>query len=114
MSHVTRSTSKEYVGPWNKCVKWSGELRSGRCPLPASDFTVALFLQSVADGVKTFAPVKSHSAAIAFFLFNHLPTQSPAVRMVRQAAIRKLCLSPRNRKVPFKWADAVIYVRHCV
>ena len=67
MAHVAGSTSKEYVGPWNKFVKWCGERLSERCPLPASDFTVALFLQPVADGAKTFAPVKSHSAAIAFF-----------------------------------------------
>ncbi len=67
IAHVAGSTSKEYVGPWNKFVKWCGERLSERCPLPASNFTVALFLQSVADGAKTFAPVKSHSAAIAFF-----------------------------------------------
>ena len=112
MAHVAGSTSKEYVGPWNKFVKWCGERLSERCPLPASDFTVALFLQSVADGAKTFAPVKSHSAAIAFFqkvnLFNHLPTQSPVVCMVRQAAARKFGLSTRNRKTPFNWADAVL------
>ena len=66
-AHVAGSTSKEYVGPWNKFVKWCGERVSERCPLPASGFTVALFLQSVADGAKTFAPVKSHSAAIALF-----------------------------------------------
>ncbi len=87
MAHVAGSTSKGYVGPWNMFVKWCGERLSERCPLPASDFTVALYLQSVADSAKTFAPVKSHSAAIAFFqkinLFNHLPTQSPALCMIR-------------------------------
>jgi hypothetical protein len=67
MAHVAGSTSKEYVGPWNKFVKWCGELLSDRCPLPASDFTVALYLQSVADGAKTFAPVKSHSVANTIF-----------------------------------------------
>jgi hypothetical protein len=78
MAHVVGSNSKKYVGSWNKFVKWCGERLSERCSLPASGFTVALFLQSVADGAKTFAPVKIHSAAIAFFqkvnLFNHLPT----------------------------------------
>ena len=87
MAPVAGSTSKEYVGPWNKFVIWCGERLSERCPLPASNFTVALYLQSVADGVKTFAPVKSHSATIVFFqtmnLFNHLPTLSPVVCMVR-------------------------------
>jgi len=113
MAHVAGSTSKEYVKPWNKFVIWCGERLSERCPLPASDITVALYLQSVADGAKSFAPVKSHSAAIAFFqkvnLFNHLPTQSPAVCMVRQAAMRKFGLSPKNRKAPFKWADIVMF-----
>ncbi len=67
MAHVVGLTSKRYVGPWNAFVKWFGERLSKRCPLPASDFTVALYLQSVADGAKSFAPMKSHSAAIAFF-----------------------------------------------
>ncbi len=55
------------MGPWNAFVKLCGERISERCPLPASDFTVALYLQSVADVAKTFAHVKSHSVAIAFF-----------------------------------------------
>jgi hypothetical protein len=62
---------------------------------------------------KSFAPVKSHSAAIAYFqkvnLFNHLATQSLAVCMVRQAAIRKFGLSPKNRKTPFKCADIEMF-----
>ena len=66
-THVVGIASKKYVGPWNKFMKWCGERLSKRCPFPASDFTVALYLQSVADGAKTFAPMKSHSAAIAFF-----------------------------------------------
>ena len=94
-------------------MKWCGERLSEICPLPASDSTVALYLQSVADGAKTFVPVKSHSAATAFFqkvnLFNHLPIQSPAVCMVRQMSIRKFGLSPRNRKAPFKWAYLVMF-----
>ncbi len=44
-------------------------------PLPASDATVALYLQSVANAAKTFAPVKAASSAIAFYqkinLFTH-------------------------------------------
>ncbi len=78
MAHVAGSTSKEYVKPWNKFVIWCGKRLFERSPLLASGITVALDLQSVADGAKSFAPVKSHSAVIAFFekvnLFNHLPT----------------------------------------
>ena len=113
MSHVARSTSKGNVGPWNAFVKWcGGERLSERCPLPASAFTVALYLQSVADGAKTFANVKRHSAAFAFFtkvnLFTHLPTQYPAVCIVWQAATRKFGLSPKNQKAPFKRAEVVM------
>jgi len=113
MAHVAGSTSKEYVGPWNKIVKWCGKRLSERCPLPAADFTVVLYFQSVEDRAKTFAPVKSHSAAIAFFekmnFSNNVPTQSPVVCMVRQAAIRKFGLSPKNRKAPFKRAEVVMF-----
>ena len=104
MAHVAGSTSKGYVGPLNAFVKWCGERLSERCPLPATDFAVALYLQSVADRAKSFAPLKSHSATIAFFqkvnLFNHLPTQSPVVCMVRQAATRKFGLSPKKSEGP--------------
>ncbi len=62
---------------------------------------------------KTYAPVKSHSAAIAFYqkvnLFGHLPTRSPAVNMVRQAAARHFGLGTRNRKEPFRWDQVVSF-----
>ncbi len=50
MAHVAGSTSKGYVWPWNAFVKWCGERLSERCPLPTSNFTVELYLQSVAMG----------------------------------------------------------------
>ena len=56
--------------------------------------TVALYLRSVVERSKSYAPVKSHSAAIAFYqkvnLFGHLPTRSHAMSMVRQSAIMHL------------------------
>jgi integrase len=56
-------------------------------------------------------PVKAASAAIAFYqkinLFSHEPTQSPAVCLVREAAIRRFGLNPKNRKDPFEWAHVV-------
>ena len=76
IDHVADSTSGAYVGPWNAFVKWCGERLSERCPLPASDHTVALYLQSVSDGSKTFAPVKSASEAIAFEDQDHSITRS--------------------------------------
>ena len=73
-------------------------------PLPASDAMVALYLQSVMNDAKTFAPVKAASAAIAFYqkinLFDHEPTRSPAVCLVRSAATRRFGLNTKNRKIP--------------
>jgi hypothetical protein len=70
---------------------------------------VALYLQSVVNRARTFAPVKATSAAIAFYqrvnLFDHGPTQCPAVCLVRNAAMRRFGLTPNNRKEPFVWAD---------
>jgi integrase len=70
-----------------------------------------MYLQSVANGEKTFAPVKAASAAIAFNqninLFSHEPTQSPAVCLVREAAIWRFGLNPKNRKEPFEWAQVL-------
>jgi hypothetical protein len=70
-----------------------------------------MYLQSVANGAKTFAPLKAASAAIAFYqkitLFSHEPTQSPAVNIVREAAVRQCGLNPKNRKEPFEWVNVV-------
>ena len=55
--------------------------------------------------------MKAASAAIAFYqkinLFDHEPTQSPAVCLARGAAMRKFGLNPKNRKEPFEWEQAV-------
>ncbi len=64
-------------------VAWcEAALAEPRVSLPESDATVALYLQAVMNGAKTFAPVKAASAAIAFYqkinFFNHEPTKSPA------------------------------------
>ena len=60
---------------------------------------------------KTFALMKAASAAIAFYrkidLFDHEPTQSPAVYVVRGAAMRKFGLNSKNQKKPFKWGKIV-------
>jgi hypothetical protein len=57
-----------------------------RDTLQAADATVALYLQSVVNRAKTFAPAKAASAVIAYYQkinhFNHEPTQSPAVHIV--------------------------------
>jgi hypothetical protein len=84
-----------------------------RCPLPASEMTLALYLRSVIERFKSYGPVKSHPAAIAFYqkvnLFGHLPTRSPAVNMVRQTVARHFGLGTRNRKDPFRWDHVVSF-----
>ena len=71
----------------------------------------AMYLQSVMNNAKTSAPLKAASAATAFFqkinLFDHEPTQSPAVCVVRSAAMRKFGLNTKNRKEPFEWDKVV-------
>jgi hypothetical protein len=75
----------------------------------------------VVNGAKSFAPVKAASAAIAFYqkisLYSHEPTQTPAVCIVRSAAMRWFGLNTRNRKEPFEWEQVVRFadaygVRH--
>ncbi len=84
-----------------------------RAPLSASDATVALNLQSVVIRAKTFAPVKAASATMVFYPrvknFDHGPTQCPADCLVRNAAMRRFGLTPKNRKEPFVWADVVLF-----
>ncbi len=64
-------------------------------------------------GTNILSKAESHSDAIAFYhkvnLFGHLPTRSPAVNMVRQAAARHFCLGTRNRKEPFNWDHVVAF-----
>ena len=74
---------------------------------------MALCLRSVVERFKSYAPVKSHTAAIAFHQkvnqFGHLPTRSPAVNMVRHAAAMHFGLGTRNRKEPFRWDHVVAF-----
>jgi hypothetical protein len=102
-------------------VAWCAALAEPRAPLAASDATVALYLQSVMNGAKTFAPVKAVSATIAFYrktyIFNHEPTQSPSACLVRSVATRRFGLNTKNRKDPFEWDHVVDFavaygVRH--
>ncbi len=81
-----------------------------RAPLPASDATVSLYLQSVVNQAKT---VKAASATIAFYqrvnLFDYGLTQCPVVCLVHSAAMLRFGLTPKNRKEPFMWADVVLF-----
>ncbi len=67
LSHVAESPCDKYSGQFNMFVAWCDARAEPRDTLPASDGTVVLYLQSVINTVKTFAPVKAASAAIAFY-----------------------------------------------
>ncbi len=67
LSHVAGSTCTTYPGQFNMFVEWCASLAVPRAPLPASDASVALYLQSVVNRARTVAPVKAASAAIAFY-----------------------------------------------
>ena len=86
-----------------------------RCPLPAAELTVAMYLQMLAERSKSYSPFKKASAAIAFFqkvnLHHHRPTRAPAVEMVRAAAIRKFGTAPKKRKTPFIWVNVVAFAK---
>ena len=63
LAHVATSSCKKYTGQWNIFVRWCGSLKEPRVTLPATDISVAVYLQSVMNNTKTVGPVK---AAIAF------------------------------------------------
>ncbi len=77
ISHVTGSTCNTYSCQFNMFVYWCASLAVPRAPLPASDATVALYLQSVVNRTKPFAPVKAVSATIAFYQRVNLFDQGP-------------------------------------
>ena len=65
--HVVGSTSAAHRGPWAHFVDGCASRVVPPCPLLAQDTIVALYLQSVVERSKSFAPVKSASDVIAFF-----------------------------------------------
>ena len=67
LSKVAASSCDKYTGQFNMFVAWCEARAEPRASLPASEATVALYLQSVMNNAKTIAPVKAASAAIAFF-----------------------------------------------
>jgi len=67
LAHVTGSTAAAYAGPCQHFEEWCSSLARPHCPLPANNFTVALYLQQVVERSKSFAPVTSAPTTIAFF-----------------------------------------------
>jgi hypothetical protein len=105
LSHVAGSTCNTYSGQFNMFFEWCASLAVPRAPLPASEATVALYLQSLVNRAKTFTTVKAAVTTIAFYqrvnLFDHGPTQCPAVCLVLNAAMQRFGRTPKNRKEPF-------------
>ncbi len=106
LAHVAESSCGKYTCRFSMFVAWCDALAEPRASLPTSDGIVALYLQSVMNGAKTFAPVKVATAAIAFYknisLFDHEPTKSPAACLVRGAVTKKFGFNSKNRKEPFE------------
>jgi len=117
ISHVAGPSCKTYKGQWNLSAAWCDAIKLPRATMQATDATVVLYLTSVVNRAKTFAPVKAAPAAIAFYpkinLFNHEPTQSPAVCIVWSAATRRLGHGNKNRKEFFEWEQVVTFAETC-
>ncbi len=67
VTHVAGSSCGKYTSEFNLFVVQCNALAETRATLPASNGDVAIYLQSVMNNAKTFAPVKAASAAFAFF-----------------------------------------------
>ena len=67
LANLAVSSCGMYTGRLNTFVALCEALVKPKASLPALDDTVALYLDSVMNGAKTFAPVMAASAAIAFY-----------------------------------------------
>ncbi len=67
LKHKAESSCGKYAGQFNMFVAWCHARAEPRATLPASEGTVALYLQSVMNNAKTFLPVKAASIANALY-----------------------------------------------
>ena len=79
--------------------------------MPASELTVALYLQQRMNEGNSIAAVKSSSAAISMMhkanLHAEEPTKGLLPGLVRRANRRKFGTAATRDKEPFLWSDAV-------
>ena len=97
------STWKSYDPAFRRFAQWCAERKPPRCTLPASPFTVALYLTHVGRGAGSYSVVKTASAAIhsAHEVAGHLsPTSHHTVALARKGLERRIGRAPRNRKAP--------------
>ena len=103
------STSQTYRSAWNDFTRWCAARRPPLSALPASELTIALYLESRTESAKSFAVIKTASAAIAQMHSINLhpaePTKGALASMIRKAAARDLGLAPHNLKSPWTWAQ---------
>ncbi len=67
LAHVAESSCGKYTDRINMFVGWCNALADPQATMPASDGIVAMYLQSVMNNAKMFAPAKAASAAVTFF-----------------------------------------------
>ena len=85
-----------YISHINRFIQWCKDRNPPRCPLPASESTVTLYLQFLTRSAKSYAVVKSASGAIfsfheaALVPQKEIPTQLSAPSLVREVAEERL------------------------
>lgn len=104
MASASRALSslQQYATPWRRFVAFCEEREW--TPLPAAPLHVALFLTLTAQGARSYAVVKTASAAI--FAHHDLacaqnnPTKHPLCKAVRAGCKRTIGVAVHNRKEP--------------
>jgi len=95
-------------------VDYCACMKVPRCPLSADEMTVTLYLQSVVERAKTFAPVKSASVVVAYFqkinMQYHLPTYTITYDGDGEASsLAQVRAYVKGKKGAFQWAQVVAF-----
>jgi integrase len=111
------SSLRKYASGWNMFVIWCAARLPQLSPMPASELTVALYLQQRMNEGNSIAAVKSSSAAISMMhkanLHAEEPTKGLLPGLVRRANRRKFGTAATRDKEPFLWSDAVQLAVFC-
>lgn len=109
------SSLSSYSSAWNAFVGFCSDRQPPLSPLPASEATVGLYLFHRLGPARSFAVIKTASAAIAqMHTANNLPSPCGGLlpRLVRKVARRRLGEDVRNVKAPFRWVDLRDFAVH--
>lgn len=116
VSSRASSTMQLYSQPWLAFKSWCDQRPSRGPALPATELTVAMYLQHVVNSASSYAVVKTASAAIytahrlAGIPERAIPTKLEKPKAVRAAAKRQLGLKVVNRKDPLDLEDCLAIV----